>query len=152
MQAIITLMCILCSNFQAVAARAMNKIPQTPGLLVAFVIFCSCHVTQRTDLFFGTSIPGGGEVTEMQWQQFNDSIVSTAFPEGYTELDAAGKWLDTKTKKTISEKTKVLSFVGKKSNSREQKLDSVIQFYIKRYQQQAVLRVDTRAKVKFVGR
>jgi hypothetical protein len=98
------------------------------------------------------SIPGGGEVSEQQWQQFNDSVVSPAFPEGYTELDAAGKWLDTETRKTISEKTKVLSFVGKKNNTREQKLDSVMQFYIKRFQQQAVLRVDTKARVKFVSK
>ena len=130
----------------------MNKIPQTTALLIACILFCSCNVTQRTDLFFGMSIPGGGEVSEQQWQQFNDSIVSPAFPEGYTELDASGKWLDTATRKTISEKTKVLSFVGKKANTREQKLDSVIQFYIKRYQQQAVLRVDTKARVKFVSK
>lgn len=125
----------------------MNRQPFC--LIALCVALCSCATTQRTDLFFGMNIPGGGEVTEQQWQQFNDSVVSRAFPEGYTEFDASGKWRDSETARTIAEKTKVLSFIGRKHRSREAKLDSVVRYYIQRFQQQAVLRVDTKSKVTF---
>lgn len=111
----------------------------------------ACSTTRRTDLFFGMNIPGGGQVTNEQWEKFNDSIVSPRFPEGYTEWDAAGKWMDTETKQTITENTKVLTFIGKKSRIRESLLDSVTQYYILQYKQQAVLRVDSKSRIKFIA-
>lgn len=119
-------------------------------ILIMFTL-SSCASTQRTDLFFGRNIPGGGQVTAQEWKIFTDSVVSPRFPEGYTEWDAAGKWLDTETKQTISEDTKVLTFVGKKSPKREALLDSVTQAYIRRFRQQAVLRINTRVKFRFVS-
>ncbi len=114
------------------------------------LVLSACVSTQRTDLFFGMNIPGGGQVPGDQWKAFTDSVVSPRFPEGYTEWDAAGKWLDTETKQTISENTKVLTFVGKKSNSRNVLLDSITQFYINRFSQQAVLRLDSKSRLKFI--
>lgn len=111
----------------------------------------SCVSTQRTDLFFGRNIPGGGYVSDSEWKNFTDSVVSPLFPQGYTEWDASGKWLDTETRKTISENTKVVTFIGKKSKSRNIALDSVIRIYIHKYKQQAVLRLDSRSQVKFIS-
>lgn len=110
----------------------------------------ACVTTQRTDLFFGMNIPGGGHVSADQWKKFTDSTVSPRFPEGYTEWDAAGKWLDTETKQTISENTKVLTFVGKKNRQREALLDSITQSYIHQFKQQAVLRLSSKTKSQFI--
>jgi hypothetical protein len=116
----------------------------------SMLFLSACATTQRTDLFFGMNIPGGGQVSTGQWKQFTDSVVSPRFPEGYTEWDAAGKWQDADTKQTISENTKVLTFIAKKSKHVEALLDTVTQAYIHQYKQQAILRVDSKSKVKFI--
>jgi hypothetical protein len=124
--------------------------PSFPAILFALSL-SACATTQRTDLFFGMNIPGGGQVSDEQWKKFTDSVVSPRFREGYTEWDAAGKWQDTQTKQTISENTKVLTILGKANKQREALLDTVVQSYIRRFNQQAVLRVDTKAKTKFIS-
>src|SRR5688500_3490905 len=124
--------------------------PASRLFIILSLFLSGCVTTQRTDLFFGMNIPGGGQVSGEQWKKFTDSVVSPRFPEGYTEWDAAGKWLDTETKQTISENTKVLTFIGKKSRNREALLDSITQFYINRFRQQAVLRLDARSRSAFI--
>ena len=47
---------------------------------------------QRCELFFGQSIPGGGEVSPAQWQAFVDREVTPRFPQGLTVLQAQGQW------------------------------------------------------------
>lgn len=124
---------------------------QALKLFIILSLGCSaCATTQRTDLFFGMNIPGGGQVSGEEWKRFTDSVVSPRFGEGYTEWDAAGKWLDTETKQTISENTKVLTFIGKKTRGREALIDSVTRFYIHRFHQQAVLRLDAKVRSSFI--
>lgn len=115
------------------------------------LLLSSCATTMRTDLYFGLSIPGGGQVSKEQWKRFSDSIVSPRFPGGYTEGDVAGKWRDTESHITITEDTKVLTFIGKKSKTRQTNLDSLIHIYKRQYQQQAVLRTDARLRMQFVS-
>lgn len=112
----------------------------------------SCATMQRTDLYFGINIPTGGNVTPQQWKAFSDDVITHYFPEGYTEVDAVGKWMDTQTKLTISENTKVVTFLGKPTKERNASLDSVTQKYIRRFQQQSVLRIDSKPKVKFISK
>lgn len=107
-------------------------------------LFSSCATTQRTDLYFGLSIPDGGQVSAGEWQWFSDSVVALQFPEGYTERDATGKWRDTQLHTTITEPTKILTFIGANSKARRARLDTVVQVYMQRYRQQAVLRIDTK--------
>lgn len=129
----------------------MTMIKSATMALGVILLLNACATTQRTDLYFGRSIPGGGMVSEAQWKSFSDSIVSPRFPEGYTVSDATGKWMDTDIHSTITEPTMVLTFIGKKSKTRQAHLDTIIQVYRRQFQQQAILRLDTKAQVKFVG-
>jgi hypothetical protein len=112
----------------------------------------SCASYQRSDLYFGRDIPGGGQVSEQAWKAFSDSVISAYFPEGYTEWDAKGRWKDTETKETISEPTKVVTFFGKMSKERSAAIDSIAQRYLRRFRQQSVLRTDSKAKVTFINK
>ena len=112
----------------------------------------SCASFQRSDLYFGMNIPDGGQVSEQQWKNFSDSIISRYFPEGYTEWNATGRWKDTETKETITEPAKVVTFFGKVSKQRSDGLDSVTQQYLRRFRQQSVLRTDIKAKVRFLSK
>ena len=116
------------------------------------LLLTSCATTMRTDVYLGLSIPGGGQVSQEQWQRFSDSIVSPRFPEGYTEGNVSGKWRDTESQLTITEHTKMLTFIGKKSKTRQVNLDSLIHIYKRQFQQQAVLRTDARVRLRLVGR
>jgi hypothetical protein len=127
-------------------------------VMAGFLGLASCAGYQRTDLYFGRDIPGGappgggGTVSEQQWKNFSDSVISNYFPEGYTEWDANGRWKDTDTKQTITEPTKVVTFFGKKTRERSAALDSIAQRYLRRFRQQSVLRTDMKSRVKFIGK
>lgn len=121
--------------------------------MVGCLGLASCASYQRTDLYFGRDIPGdGGTVSEQQWKNFSDSVISNYFPEGYTEWDANGRWKDTDTRQTITEPTKVVTFFGKKTKERSAALDSIAQRYLRRFHQQSVLRSDMKSKVKFISK
>ncbi|QKJ32216.1 DUF3574 domain-containing protein [Mucilaginibacter mali] len=109
-----------------------------------------CATMQRTDLYFGRTIPGGGQVTDEQWKNFSDSVISRYFPEGYTEVAATGRWRDTQTKETITEPSVVVTFLGKASARRNAALDSVTRQYIRGFHQQSVLRADSKTRIRFI--
>src|SRR4051812_34517028 len=43
-------------------------------------------------LFFGRGIPGGGEVSEAQWNAFVTEVIEPRFPEGFSIFRGAGHW------------------------------------------------------------
>lgn len=129
----------------------MTTVKYIGFIAILAMLLNACATTMRTDLYLGLSIPGGREVSPEQWQRFCDSIISPRFPGGYTEGNVAGRWKDTESNQTITEHTKVLTFIGRKSKLREANLDKLIQVYRQQFQQQAVLRTDARVRVRFIG-
>lgn len=121
-------------------------------VLLCSIGLASCASYQRTDLYFGRDIPGGGQVTEEQWKAFSDSVISRYFPEGYTEWNATGRWQDTENKNIVTEPTKVATFYGKADKKRNAALDSISQQYLRRFSQQSVLRADSKCKVTFINK
>lgn len=97
----------------------------------------------RTELFFGLSKPDGSEVTDEEWIQFLDDVVSPAFPKGYTILRAEGRYQDSGGR-TIVEKSRVLVILYPKNKKLEsrRKIDMIRAAYIKRFDQEAVIRMD----------
>jgi hypothetical protein len=60
------------------------------------------------DLYFGRSVAGRGEVSDKEWRDFRDQVITPALPNGYTVLDGLGAWLNPRSRATISETTKIL--------------------------------------------
>jgi hypothetical protein len=60
------------------------------------------------ELWFGRAVRGRGDVTETEWTNFRDQVVTPNLPDGYTVLDGSGAWLNPDTHATIAETTKVL--------------------------------------------
>lgn len=48
----------------------------------------------RTELYFGTTKPDGGELTDEEWQEFLDQEITPRFPAGLTVLDGYGQFLN----------------------------------------------------------
>lgn len=91
----------------------------------------------QVDLFFGRNIAGVGEVSEVQFQNFLDTIVAPRFTE-FTVFDAAGQFLSS-TNALIKEPSKVVSFFFEDTRSNETAINTVIDEYIEQFQQESVL-------------
>src|SRR5690242_1095796 len=47
---------------------------------------------QRTELYMGRSIPGGGTVGDEDWERFLSDVVTPLFPDGFTVLTGRGQY------------------------------------------------------------
>jgi hypothetical protein len=97
----------------------------------------------RTELYFGRSIPGGGSVSEEEWEKFLTQVVTPRFPDGFTVLKATGHYRE-RTGKIIIEPSEVLVFhypANKRTASRR-KIEEIRRAYVKQFRQESVLRMD----------
>ena len=104
----------------------------------------------RSELFFGMNKLSGGQVSEAEWTKFLDEVVTPAFPDGYTVVDADGRFRDGAV--TISEKSKVLIVLYPKSTKNEsrRKLDAIRAAYVKKFDQKSVMRMDLSGSVNVI--
>lgn len=103
----------------------------------------------RTELFFGRSIPGGGMVTDDEWEKFLAEVVTPRFPDGFTILKATGQYRETGGK-IDKEQSEVLIFLysqSKRASSRR-KIEEIRRTYVKQFKQESVLRLDFPLAVK----
>ncbi len=89
-------------------------------------------------LFFGRNIPGRAPLTDVEWSEFAAEVVSREFPDGFTTLDAEGRWRDAQSGTIIREPTKVLWVAIDPGSSPGSRLDSVMAAYRQRFNQVSV--------------
>ena len=103
------------------------------------VACCATAPTAFSDrLFFGRSIPGGGDVTEAQWNAFVQEVIVPRFPEGFTLWRGSGHWRGDDGA-AVSEPASVLEVVHPATPSADAKLREIAQIYRQRFNQEAVL-------------
>ena len=103
----------------------------------------------KTDLFFGRDIPGGGEVSETDFQTFLNNVVTPSFPDGLTVFDANGQFLDS-TGTIIKEKSKNVSLFFEDTPKNEASIYNIVNKYTNQFNQESVLQVaDEDVKVSF---
>jgi transcription termination factor NusB len=103
----------------------------------------------QADLFFGRSIPDGGQVSEEQFQDFVDDFITPGFPDGLTIFDADGQFLDS-TGTLIQEPSKVVRLLFDDTQENEDDIDGVITEYLDQFDQESVLlAVNEEVKVGF---
>ena len=93
----------------------------------------------RDVLYFGRSIPGGGEVDENAWQRFEHDVLSPSFARGYTVLDAHGRWQDA-TGATIGEDSRIVVLLHGDDLVNAKAVRDVAARYKTMFRQEAVLR------------
>jgi Protein of unknown function (DUF3574) len=59
-------------------------------------------------LYFGLSVAGRTPVSDKEWREFRDQVITPALPDGYTVLDGQGAWMNPRSRVTIAEATKIL--------------------------------------------
>ena len=102
----------------------------------------------RTELYFGRSIPGGGNVSDADWENFLADVVTLRFPDGFTILNATGQYRE-RNGKIDKEPSEILLFFypAKSRITSGRKIDEIRRAYKKRFRQESVLRLDFRSNV-----
>jgi hypothetical protein len=92
----------------------------------------------RADLFFGRSIPGGGEVSSLEFQEFINDFITPRFPEGLTVFDASGQFLNS-ADMLVRENTKVVTFLLEDTLENELSINEIVREYVQQFNQESVL-------------
>lgn len=106
------------------------------------------QVMLRSELFFGRGKPGGGVVSDEEWDGFLAAEVTPAFPEGLTVLEAQGQWRNGQGR-IVKEPSKVLVLFHEDSPARREALGRIVAAYKKKFNQESVLRMSERVHVEF---
>ncbi|GHI08869.1 choline dehydrogenase [Streptomyces cellostaticus] len=105
----------------------------------------------ETQLFFGTARPDGGPaVTDKQFMAFVDHEVTPGFPHGLTVQNGRGQWRDANG--TIEKERSyelILLYPVAEAVKSDRKIEEIRTAYEKAFAQEAVGRVDDRARVDF---
>jgi hypothetical protein len=90
-------------------------------------------------LYFGRNRPGGGAVTDEEWQTFLDQVLTPRFPAGLTVLAATGQWKG-KSGLVEQERSEVVTVFHSGDEAARQAVMEVVVEYKRRFRQEAVLR------------
>ena len=63
---------------------------------------------QTYTLYFGRAVANRAEVSDKEWRDFREQVITPALPNGYTVLDGQGSWMNPRSRATISENTKIV--------------------------------------------
>ena len=99
-------------------------------------------------LYFGRNIPGGGVVSESDWERFLSEVITPRFPAGLTVLRAQGQWRDTNSI-IQREDSFILDLLHPDDVKSEQSVREIMTAYKARFKQEAVLRVRDSVRVQF---
>ena len=106
------------------------------------------QILTKDELYFGMSKPGGGMISEAQWEQFLKSEITPRFSDGLTVLDGYGQYLNSRGI-LAKEKTKLVILIYVSSPEKNQAINEIIDSYKQKFQQESVLRVTSTVQVSF---
>lgn len=106
-------------------------------------------VWAKTELYFGTQKPDGTEVTDEEFNQFLDDIITPRFPDGLTLLTGDGQFRNSQGI-IIQEKSYLLILLyPREDRTASPEIEEIRDLYEETFQQESVLRVDSFARVSF---
>ncbi len=122
----------------------------TISILSSVLVGCQSPIREsgqiKTELYFGMS-NSAGEIPESQWIAFKREVVENIF-NGFTEVKGEGYWIsDSGTK--YYEKSVILLYIHENNETENQKIDSLISLFKKRFDQESVLQTDQELDVYF---
>ncbi|MBB1157801.1 DUF3574 domain-containing protein [Amycolatopsis dendrobii] len=104
---------------------------------------------KRTELYFGTAKPNGGEVTEKEFADFSAKDITPRFPDGFTQLEGTGQWRSGGGE-VVREHSIVLVVLYPPTNQHaNEDLEQIRTDYKHLFDQESVLRTDSTARVSF---
>ena len=102
----------------------------------------------RDVVYFGRNRPDGGTISDAEWQEFLDAVVTPEFPSGFTVIEAVGQWKG-RSGVVERERSEVVTFLHAGSAADRGAVAQVAEAYKRRFRQEAVLRERTPACARF---
>lgn len=104
----------------------------------------------RSELYFGQTTRAGEPVPAEAWQAFLNDEVTPRFPQGLTVVDAQGQWrYDTGAVGREASKVLIVIYPASDAAAADAKLDAIADRWCERFDQEAVLRIDSGAVATF---
>src|SRR5687767_10186383 len=108
-------------------------------LLLSLLAGCTSKQMIQSELYFGMARKDGPAVTNEQWQQFVDEVITPRFPDGFSITVTEGQWRGPDGK-IVREPSRVLSVLRDAGPENSRKLNEIRDIYKQRFNQDAVLR------------
>lgn len=102
----------------------------------------------RSEVYFGMSTPGGAQISAEAWQEFLNSEITPRFPAGLSIIDTAGQWRNAGGH-IDREAGKMLVLLHPGDAAADAAIEDIRRTYCERFQQEAVMKVETAASVSF---
>ncbi len=102
------------------------------------------HEMLVAELFFGRSIAPayrhelGAAVTDAEWAAFMRDVLTPAFPDGLTAVDATGQWRNPATGVITQDPSTLVIVAAPDTDATHQRLDEVMARYREQFHQQLV--------------
>ena len=102
----------------------------------------------RDVVYFGRNRPDGGTVSDAEWQEFLDAVVTPKFPDGFTVVEGTGQWKG-RSGVVERERSAIVTFLHAGSAADRGAVAEVAAEYKRRFRQEAVLRERSPACARF---
>jgi hypothetical protein len=142
---------VLVSALMAGAVSAQDATPVVDGTPAPTVNECEATSPGvgaepwiRTELYFGTTLPDGSELTAEQWGEFLDAEITPRFPDGLTVLEGYGQFLNSEG--IIAGETSIVLIIfhpGEFVDESSASIEEIREIYEVEFDQESVLRVDS---------
>lgn len=102
----------------------------------------------RDVVYFGRNRPGGGSVSDAEWQGFLNEVVTPRFPAGLTVVQASGQWRG-QSGVVEQERSEIVTLLHAGDAAARRSIAELAAEYKRRFQQEAVLRERTPTCARF---
>jgi hypothetical protein len=102
----------------------------------------------RDIVYFGRNRPGGGSVSDAEWQGFLNEVVTPRFPAGLTVVQATGQWKG-QSGVVEQERSEIVTLLHAGDKVARRSVAEIAAEYKRRFQQEAVLRERTPTCARF---
>jgi hypothetical protein len=103
----------------------------------------------RTELFFGTAKPDGSRVTDEEFRDFLDHVITPRFPNGLTALSGAGQFRGSSGMIQREGAVFVILLYPADNKDSSAHIEEIREKYRKSFAQESVLRVDVESCANF---
>ena len=128
----------------ACAARSPSTLTPAPALDCAG----GDSTLVKETLYFGRNRPGGGTVSDAEWNGFLAEVVTPRFPLGLTVLEATGQWRGAGGA-VEQERSEIVTIFHPDTKAAHGSVREIAREYKRRFQQEAVLRESSRTCSRF---
>jgi hypothetical protein len=132
-----------------------GRVPRWFGVVLSLAAACTAHPSPapapvaacargdtalvRDIVYFGRNRPGGGSVSDAEWQGFLNEVVTPRFPAGLTVIQATGQWKG-QSGVVEQETSEMVTLLHGGDEVARRSVEEIAAEYKRRFQQEAVLR------------